>query len=355
MTGQAELFGFDPPELPPDAAAAIATAHWAVAGAPQRLRGERSANTRISHPDGRAWTLQVQSASEHPEVIDLQTRAMQHLERSAPDVPVPRVVPTVAGAVHAEVDLAGQIHLARLVTFLPGTTFDPMVPMPDAAYRGIGGALGRMAAGLADFDHPAAAHFMPWDIANGLAVDPAMRGELGRSSAAALELVDDRLHAAVAAMGALPRRTIHNDGHAYNLLRPDTESHQVSGVIDFGDLVRTVRAADVAIIAESFAPDHPDPAAVVAAATAGYHAEHPLDDDELAAIPELVLVRTALNVLLVEHQIRHAPHLAGGAAESLPGVVERLLRWNRLDAGAMVARIRAATGTPTSTGPGAAP
>ena len=355
MTGPAALFGFDPPELPPDAAAAIAAEHWGVSGAPHRLRGERSANTRITGPDGEGWTLQVQSASEHPEVIDLQTRAMQHLERSAPDVPVPRVVPTVGGAVHAEVHLAGQIHLARLVTFLPGTTFDPMVPLPEAAYRCIGGVVGRIAAGLADFDHPAAAHFMPWDIANGLVVDPALRGEVAQSSAAALELVDDRLHAAVAAMGALPRRTIHNDGHAYNLLRPDPESHQVSAVIDFGDLVRTIRAADVAIIAESFAPDHPDPAAVVAAATAGYHSEEPLDDDEVAAIPDLVLVRAALNVLLVEHQIRHAPHLAGGAAESLPGVVHRLLAWNRLDAGAMVARIRAALDAPTAVQTGAAP
>lgn len=353
MTGAAELFGFDPPELRLDAAAAIAAEHWGVTGTARRVRGERSNNTVITHPDGRAWTLQVQSASEDPAVIDLQTRAMQHLERSAPDVPVPRVVATVAGAVHAEVEVAGRSHLARLVTHLPGTTFEPSAPLPDEAYRRIGGIVGRIAAGLTDFDHPAAAHFMPWDIANGLVVDPALRADLATSSLAALQVVDDRLGAVVTTMTALPRRTIHNDGHADNLLRPDVTSHQVSGVIDFGDLVWTVTAADVAIIAESFAPGHPDPAAVVAAATAGYHAELPLGDAEIAAIPELVLVRTALNVLLVEHQIRHAPHLAGSAAASLPGVVHRLLEWNRLDAAAMVARIHAALDAPTALPTGA--
>lgn len=339
MPSPAALFGFDPPDLDANEALAIATEHWGVTGEPHRLHGERSHNTRITGADGSSWTLQVQSASEDPAVIDLQTRAMTHLEQHAPEVPVSRVVPTMAGDLHADVEIRGGIHLARLVSYLPGTTFDPSEPLPAIAYRRIGAMIGQIARGLGDFEHPVAAHFMPWDIANGLVVDDALRSELTASSLAGLESADARLHAAADTIARLPRRTIHNDGHAGNLLRPDTASHQVSGVIDFGDLVHTVTTADVAIIAESFAPDHPDPAGVVAAVTAGYHTELPLGDDEIAAIPELVLTRTALTVLLAEYQIRHAPHLAPGAAAHLPHVVERLVRWSRLDAGAMIDRI----------------
>jgi Ser/Thr protein kinase RdoA (MazF antagonist) len=342
MSHPAALFGFDPPELGVDAVLMIAAEHWEVSGTPRRLRGERSHNTLIAGPGGAAWTLQVQSASEDPAVIDLQTQAMRHLERRAPDVPTSRVVPTVTGEVHAEVEVAGRRHLARLVTFLPGTTFDATAPLPVEAYRRIGDLLARIAVGLADFEHPVAAHFMPWDLANGLIVDDTLRSDLTASSIAALDSIDDRLHAVVATMRSLPRRTIHNDGHAGNLVRRDATSHEVSGVIDFGDLVHTVTAADVAIIAESFAPDHPDPASVVAAATAGYHAHVTLTDSEIEAVPDLVLARAALNVLLAEHQIRHAPHLAPGAAASLPDVVERLVRWSRLDAGAMIARVHEA-------------
>lgn len=341
MSSPAALFGFDPPELDPEEPPAIAAAHWGITGVAVRLRGERSHNTRITGADGRSWTLQVQSASEDDDVIDLQTRAMHHLARQAPDVPVPRVIPTVDGELHAVIDRAGQRHLARLVTFLPGTTFDPTAVLPDDAYRRIGALIGRIAAGLADFTHPAAAHFMPWDIANGLIVDEGLRDDLTTSSTAALASVDERLHAVVDTMATLPRRTIHNDGHAGNLLRPDAASHQVSGVIDFGDLVETVIAADVAIVAESFAPDHPDPAGVVTSVTTGYHAHVALGDDEIAAVPELILARTALNVLLGEYQIRHAPHLAPHATANLADVVERLVRWSRLDAGAMIDRIHA--------------
>lgn len=345
MATPAALFGFDPPELEVDEALAVAAEHWHLVGTAHRLRGERSHNTRITGADGRAWTLQVQSASEDPDVIDLQTRAMHHLEHAAPDVPVPRVVPTRDGALLATVEIRGRIHLARLVTFLPGTTFDGAGPLPLDAYAGIGRLIGRIAIGLTDFEHPVAGHFMPWDIANGLVVDEALRRHLGASSIAALASVEERLHDIVGTMRTLPRRTIHNDGHAGNLLRRDDSSHEVTGVIDFGDLVHTVTAADVAIIAESFAPDHPDPAGVVAAVTAAYHAELPLGEDEIAAVPELVLARTALNVLLAEYQIRHAPHLAPHATANLPDVVERLVRWHRLDAGAMIARIHHAIDT----------
>ena len=351
MTDPAALLGFDPPDLTVDEVLAIADEHWGVTGRPDRLRGERSHNTRITGPDGTARILQVQSASEDPAVIDLQSQAMRHLERRAPDVPVSRVVPTTAGEVHAQIEIRGRSHLARLVTFLPGTTFDPTRTLPDDAYRRIGALIGRIARALDDFDHPKAAHLMPWDIANGLIVDDALRSDLTPSSNAALASIDDRLHAIVATMRSLPRRTIHNDGHAGNLVRPDATSHQVSGVIDFGDLVHTVTAADVAIIAESFAPDHPDPAGVTAAVTAGYHAHLPLSGTELDAVPELVLARTALNVVLAEYQIRHAPHLAPGAAAGLPEVIERLVRWSRLDVGAMIARIHQATDTGVSPEP----
>lgn len=341
MTDPAALFGFDPPDLDVADVLAIAAEHWGLTGTPRRLRGERSHNTRIDGPDG-SWILQVQSASEDPAVIDLQTQAMRHLERRAPDLPISRVRLTTNGGVHAEVDIAGRRHLARLVTFLPGTTFDPTVALPDEAYRRIGDLLAAIAVGLTDFEHPITSHFMPWNIGNGLIVDRTMRSELTDSSLAALELVDERLHAVAESIPSLPHRTIHNDGHAGNLVRPDDASSQVSGVIDFGDLVRTVTAADVAIIVESFGPDHPDPGAVAAAVTAGYHARLPLTEAEIGAIPDLVLARTALNVLLGEHQIRHAPHLAPGAAANLPDVVERLVRWSRLDAGAMIGRIHEA-------------
>jgi Ser/Thr protein kinase RdoA (MazF antagonist) len=275
-------------------------------------------------------------------VIDLQTQALVHVADRAPGVPVSQVVPTLAGERHATVERGGHTHLARLVTYLPGTTFDPDVRLPDHAYVEIGSLLGRISVALADFDHPIAGHFMPWNVGNGLIVDGALRADVGEAAARALAAVEDRLAALHDTLGRLPQQMIHNDGHAGNLLRADAESELVTGVIDFGDVVHTATIADVAVAAESFAVPHPDPFAISAALAVGYDRHRPLADAEIAALPEVVLGRLALTVLLVEYQLRHSDHLASHAHATRHHVVDRLERWSRLDVDAMIDHVHLA-------------
>jgi Ser/Thr protein kinase RdoA (MazF antagonist) len=336
----ADLFGFDPPELEPSEVSAILAEHWSIEAEHRRLRGERSHNSEVVTVEGRRYVLHVVSASERDDVVDLQTTALVHLERSAPDVPTPRVVPTVDGKAMVQVERDGTLHLARLLTYLPGEPFDPSVELPDSGYRAIGSLLGRVAAALDDLGHPAADHFMPWDIANGLITDAASLADVrDRQVLDFLAGLDARLQDVAAQMQILPRRLIHNDGHAGNLLRADANSAEITGLIDFGDVVRTVTAADVAIAAESFATHHRDPGRVMAEIAAGYHEHVPLTDDEITALPELVLARSALGVLLAEYQVRNAPHLA---AEEEPLMRDRIRRtelWATHDPALLVDRI----------------
>lgn len=336
-----DLFAFDPPRLSPDDAQAVAVEHWRVDGVATRLRGERSANFRIATGTGDGFVLQVQSPSERPEAVELQTAALRHVARADPDLPVPHVVATVVGEPLATVELGGRVHLARLVTFLPGENYDLSASRDPVAHREIGRLVGRVAAALADFDHPAVDQFMPWDVANGLIVDPGLRQPLGPDSRRAIDAIDDRLVAVDALLPQLDLAVVHNDGHAGNLLRPAPGSDVPAGLIDFGDVVRTAVAADVAIVAESFAPDHADPVSVTAHLCAGYHAVRPLADADLAAVGELVLARAALAILLAEYQIRQAPHLAPEARAALPYLVGRLDRWSRLAPDEITDRIHA--------------
>lgn len=334
-----DLFGFDPPALDTVTAAAIVARHWRIGGAPERIRGERSANTVLTTSDGMRYVLQVFGGGERPDVIDLQIAALEHLAARDPSLPVPRVVPTPDGVARVTVDVRGEPHDARLLTYLAGETFDDEAPLSRNAYRAIGALLGRICAGLADFDHPAADHFMPWDIGNGLIVDPSLREHIDADAAAALAACDERLEAVASLVPTLPHQTVHNDGHAGNLLRSGPSSEIVTGLIDFGDLVRTAVAADVAVIGESFAPSADRPDEVLAAIASGYHGQRPLDPVEIGALPELVLARAALNVLLVEHQLRSVPHvfIDGGGARRW--AIDRLHRWQALDPAMLSDRI----------------
>lgn len=335
----ASLFAFDRPNLDDTAVATILGTHWGIGGNITGLPGERSHNSLVTTAGGEHYVLQVQSSSESADAIELQTHAMQHLQRVAPHLPVNRVISTQAGASLATTYIQSVPHLVRLVTYLPGVTFDPDEALSPDAYRAIGALLGRIGSALSSFDETLPGHFMPWDIGNGLLVDPTMRSNISEASTRSLESVESRLTAVTTAIARLPQQTIHNDGHAGNLLRASPDSHEVTGVIDFGDIAHTAIAADVAIAAESFAPEHTNPGEVTALIAAGYHQHHPLTEADITALPELVLARLALTVVLIELQIRESPHLAARAEQVLPFVIDRLNRWGQLDADQMADHI----------------
>ncbi len=335
-----ERFRFDPPVLDDEWVRRIALQLYGIAGEHRRLRGERSHNTLFSTPDGRQVVLKVQSPTEDVATIEMHAAALVFLAESDPTLPVARLVPTLDGRDVPLVDVDGRLHPTRLVTFLRGATYPDRGRVSDAGLRSIGELVGAVAAALARFDHPAADGFMAWDIANGLALDEELRESHDERSPRAVAAAHPRLLSAATAMAALPRQVIHNDGHGGNLLHAGGGDDRATGLIDFGDMVRTIRAADLAVSGAHFAPGQPDPASALALLTCGYRCRHQLTDREIDALPDLVLTRLVLSVLLSSLQVRHTPHIADAVAAELPGTVEGLERWLTLEPGRVTERIR---------------
>ncbi len=326
-----DLFGFDPPTIGDEEVARIAHDRYGVTGSRLRLRGERSHNTLFTTDDGRQLVLKVASATDTWATIEFHARALAHLEAAAPELPVARMVPSVDGELVPVVDRFGTSHPMRMVTFLPGTTFGDDQPLSPKALRRIGRLVGALSAALAGFDHPAADEFMPWDIGNGLLLDVDLWAGLGDDAREALEPARRRLERVPETIARLPRQVIHNDAHAGNLLRVDTDSEIVTGVIDFGDLVRTAAAADLGVSGANLIPHQSDPVAALAALVGGFHERRPLTDHELASVPDLVLARLALSTLFADYQIRRAPHIADDVAAERPRLVDNVRRWLALD------------------------
>ncbi len=335
-------FRFDPPALSDGEAREIAADLYDVRGATEHLRGERSHNTRFTTDEGSQYVLRVASANEPDETIDFHAQALAHLGMCAPTLPVARVVASRTGELTPLVERERRSHRVRLETFLPGVTFVEGQPVACAGLHAIGALLGGVAAALADFAHAAARNFMPWDIANGLALDDALRRYLGPDARPLVERARPRLESAAAAMAVLPRQVIHNDGHAGNLIRAHAGSDEVTGLIDFGDLAHTVTMADLAVSGASFAPRQRDAVAAFVALGSGYHSRRALLPAEVAALADLVLTRLVLTTLMTEYQIRHAPHIADGVARERAGVLGSLDRWLTLDPSYLTERLEQA-------------
>ncbi len=321
---------FDPPSLEFGVLAAIAKDSFGVVGAMSRLRGERDQNTLVE-ADGQAYVLKLSSPSEDPGTVDFHCQALLHLEATAPELLVPRLVPAVGGDVLTEAEVGGVQYLVRLLTFIPGTTFDDAGAVSRRGLESVGALQGEMASAFADFTHPSAANFMPWDLDSGLLLNDGLWSNLAPDAREVAEVGRSRIEAVCDTMKGMRRQVIHNDGHRGNIIRPDSSAQQAVGVIDFGDLVHTAMAADLGISGASFAADHPDPLAALGALARGFHRHHPLLADEVAALPDLVLARLTLSTLLVEYQMHHSPHIAAAVALERPELLRSVVVWGDID------------------------
>ena len=263
--------------------------------------------------------LKIASAGELAATIEFHAHALVHLERRAPELPIARMVPSLAGELVPVLELDGKPHSMRLVTYLPGVTFDDDQPISTAGMRAIGTLVGSLVDGAGRFRSSGGARVHA--VGHRQRSDPRRRA-VGRVSVTTPARSGARppttVGGAIETMSTLPRQIIHNDGHAGNLLRSDSTSDLVTGVIDFGDLVHTVTVADLGVSGANLVPHQVDPVAALAALTAGFHAKRPLCDAEVAALPDLVLARLALSTLLVEYQIANAPHIADAVAARAP-------------------------------------
>src|SRR5581483_9717875 len=106
-----------------DEAERLARDRYGLTATAARLTGERDENFRLTCADGTQYVLKIASAAEEPELTDLPTAALLHLERVDPGFPCPRVLRTLEGGTLCRYrDRAGLERTVRILTYVPGKT-----------------------------------------------------------------------------------------------------------------------------------------------------------------------------------------------------------------------------------------
>ncbi len=327
-----EDLNFSPPQFAHQQLAQLAEQAFGLSGRLQALPGERDQNVRLTDASGRHWVVKVSSAAERPAVVDFQVRALQHLQHTAPDLPVPRILPDSDGRPvhHWQVD--GCTHAVRVLSWLPGIPYQDG-PEPSAAgLLAVGRFLARLDAAFLGFEHPASGHFMPWDVGNGLLFNPSLQALLPAALATQLEPALQRLETVVyPRLQQLPRQVIHQDGHGGNLLRASADDEQVSGLIDFGDLVEGCRITDLAVCASHFLENGEQPAAIAAAMVTGFNQLLPLSGEETDLLLDLVMARQIQTLMLFEFRRINMQHPPDFVTADQPGIIASLRRLLALD------------------------
>ncbi len=323
---------FDPPALPLQEIRQLAVDHFGIRGEFTPLDGERDQNHRVRTRDGQQFVFKISGFNEPLDVVEMQVLALRHIEQHDPGLPVPRVMADLQGQFIYRAQTSAGEHAIRLLSWLPGMIYQDG-PYPSAqGLQDLGSFVARLGLALSDFEHPAAQHFMPWSIANGLVFSKQLRALMPPELNGWLPDYFERLeHEVFPALAEQRWQVIHQDAHGANLLRPSAHSEAVSGVIDFGDMIYGPLICDLAICVSDFMEAAHDPVATAIEMVRGYHAVLPLRDEELELLPDLVMVRQIMMLQLFEFMRRNLKHVQAFVSDDQPGIIALLQKLAALD------------------------
>ncbi|WP_460417906.1 aminotransferase [Pseudomonas sp. microsymbiont 2] len=287
---------------------ALLRAHYDLQGDLHVLGSQQDLNWRVDCAAAR-YVLKACHASYAEVELQAQHAALGYLREQG--LPVPAVRPASDGQDLLALDIDGQALRVRLLDYIDGQPLTRLKHMAPRLMAELGALCAKVDQALAGFDHPGLERTLQWDprhaqalIAHLLPVlqDPRRRAQVEQvagSAAARLQPLIERL----------PLQAVHLDITDDNVVwaRDGERQWQVQGVIDFGDLLRTWRIADLSVTCAALLHHaEGDPLRILPAISA-YHAINPLQDAELRALWPLVLNRAAVLVLSSEQQLTVDP------------------------------------------------
>jgi Ser/Thr protein kinase RdoA (MazF antagonist) len=278
-----------------------------------RLATEKDDTFRAECVDGRKYILKIANPSEDAAEISLQVELLQHIEAADPDLPVPRLIPNRDGQVQFQIrDAAGQLRQTRLMSYLDGIPLDSTHSSAIERER-IGTILGRLRHATESFSHPADLRVLAWDVTHLATLAPLLSHVEDNAYRAKLGAALKRFVSLEPQMKTLRRQVLHNDFSKSNIVVEHGRSEFVTGVIDFGDAVRTAIAIDVSTALLNQLPRHvsqqrdEDIFAHGRDVLNGYLRVADLSEHELSLIPHLTMGRVVARALITLWRARLFP------------------------------------------------
>ncbi|WP_324752814.1 phosphotransferase [Roseovarius sp. Pro17] len=342
----ADLLAHDAPAITPAMGADLARDIYGVTGDIRPLSAEKDANFHIRLGNGEEALLKVTNAVEDRGVTHMQTAALMHLAATDPTLPVQRVCQTLTGTSSAIVTGPnGDAHVVRLMSYLDGTILSNATPGP-RLYAALGGLLARLTLGLRGFFHPSAGHVLQWDIKQAHRLRPMLDAIEDDDLRRRLTATIDRFDADIAPrLPHLRAQVVHNDFNPHNLLVDGAQATRATGIIDFGDMVHTPVACDLAVACSYQISEGDTPLERIVQLIQGYSAALPLEDQELELLPDLMRLRHATTLTIGAWRARRYPENAAYILRNTAASLRGMDALDRIGTDAAIETLHRATQT----------
>ncbi|MGA8790481.1 MAG: phosphotransferase [Paenarthrobacter sp.] len=296
-------------QLADSAVTALLEQFYELEGTLVRIPTEKDETFRLRAGE-EAYLVKVSPPDEDPVIVQLQTTCMEHLERTAPELPVQRLVRSRNGdpQVHLPATDGRFDRVLRVMRFMPG---ELLVDHPASAeqLRTVGSSLARLGLALQGFDHPRADRMLLWDLKHFRRMRPLLDYVDEDSKRVLAEEIFDEFDAKVVPLlDTLATQVVHGDFSPFNVLVDPMRSDYVIGIIDFGDVVRTPVIFDLSVtMANLLGTDPESPWEQALDVMVGFLSIRPLPALELEALIVSAKARLLLRALITQWRASQLP------------------------------------------------
>jgi len=293
VTESLNVLETSPPRFSPEEVASIAAELFDLHGEARDLGSERDQTFLVG--DG---VLKISNTGENPDVLDLEAKALAHIERIDPELSIARQRGSVTY----------QGHFVRLFERMAGRS--GARDLDDDAVLAFAATNARLTLALRGFFHPAAGRDLLWNPGQAARLRPLAASIPDAGRRAIVEHVLDRYEEYVLPRwDYLPAQIVHGDFTLDNVLVD--KRGRVSGITDFGDLGFGARAGDLAIdLCSILRVGGEELFRTARIAIDGYQSRIPLENEELDVLGDLVFARLAALVAISAWRVERYPENA---------------------------------------------
>ncbi|CAF1593486.1 unnamed protein product [Rotaria sp. Silwood1] len=283
------------PEFSIDEAKTIANQYYGLNQFICQLPSERDQNFLFHHQQSK-FILKISNIDENYSVIDMQNRAMEHINNGI----------RVIAALDGNMIVKYKNHLIRLVNYLPGIPLANYQPHTPKLFFNLGKLLGQIDKSLLEFKDESAKRYIYWNIINAeYIINKYINLIVNKNHRQIIEnILKDWIEIVVPLFSLLRQSIIHNDANDNNIIVIDEDN---IGLIDFGDMCQTFIISEVAIACAYIMLDKQDPINSATYLISGYNQINQLEDIEIDLIYHFICARLAMSVMISAHQKQIQP------------------------------------------------
>lgn len=314
----------DPPNLLLELIRQHLDAEYGLKGQLKPLYSERDQNLLLRLPDRRGFVVKVMNSAEDRGQIESQIAALAHVAQVDPTLNVPRVLLARHGiAISTVRDAGGNGFMCYLLSFIEGEIAVER-PLSGHELHRAGELLARLERAMRGFFHPSLnARPLLWDPRQVDQLSPYVPLLPLPFQGPARAAIDRFLDQTLPRLAGLRAQALHADLHRHNLvLSPDEAPF---GVIDFGDLLHGPLVLDLANALSDFSAAEtllPTTEAILR----GYSTVTALEEEEIAALYDLVLMRVVIAALIIAYRKTHTPDTPDYMADADFGALDLVER-----------------------------